>query len=137
MNKVIMIGHLANDPELQYAGPERKAACSFRIAVRRRYSSADGNTAADFFWVSAWGKLAENATRYLHKGSRAAVTGQLRTRNWDGKDGQKHYTTEISADEIEFLSSGTKEQSGGDALGQAQAAFGAEFVQVEDDELPF
>ena len=138
MNKVILIGHVASDPELQYVGEDRKARCEFRLAVRRSYTNAQGQRDADFFQLKAWGKTAENAARFLHKGSRAACSGRLLTDSWTGKDGVKHYTTFVTADEIEFLSiAQDKQGAGSDAVSQAQAAFGAEFVQVTDDELPF
>lgn len=135
MNKVILIGNLASDPEHQIT-KAGKPVCSFRLAVQRRFTNAQGVREADFFTVVAWGKLADLAARYLSKGSRVAIVGTLQTRSYDDKDGVKRYVTEVVAEEIDFLSS-PKEQSGGDALSQAQAAFGAEFVQVEDDELPF
>ena len=135
MNKWEGIGYLAADPTHQYT-KGGKPVCTFRIGVTRRFTNAQGVREADFFPVVAWGKQADLAARYLSKGSRVAVVGTLQTRSYDDKDGVKRYVTEIVAEEIDFLSS-AKEQSGGDALSQAQAAFGAEFVQVEDDELPF
>lgn len=136
MNKVILIGNLASDPEHQIT-KAGKPVCSFRLAVQRRFTNAHGVRDADFFTVVAWGKLADLAARYLAKGRKAAVVGWLQTRSYEAQDGTKRYVTEVVADEVEFLNSGTKEQGGGDALSQAQAAFGAEFVQVDDDELPF
>lgn len=137
MNKVELVGRLCGDPELQYVGSKQTAKCTMRLAVNRRFSNAQGVREADFFTVIVWQKAAENAARYLKKGSQAAVVGSLQTRSYEAQDGTKRYVTEVAADEIEFLSSGTKEQGGGDALSQAQAAFGAEFVQVDDSELPF
>lgn len=140
MNRVIEIGYLANDPELQYVGVNQTAVCSFRLGVTRRFANQQGVREADFFRVVAWKKSAENAARYLKKGSRVAVLGSLQTRSYEDKDGAKRYATEIVAEEIEFLGSAKEKDAaaqGGDALSQAQAAFGAGFVQVEDDELPF
>lgn len=134
MNKWEGIGYLAADPTHQYT-KGGKPVCTFRIGVTRRFTNAQGVREADFFPVVAWGKQADLAARYLSKGSRVAVVGTLQTRSYDDKDGAKRYVTEIVAEEIDFLS-GAKEQ-GGDALSQAQAAFGAEFVQVDDSELPF
>lgn len=136
MNKVMLIGHVASEPELQYVGDDRKPRCEFRLAVRRSYTNAQGQRDADFFQLKAWGKTAENAARFLHKGSRAACSGRLLTDSWTGKDGAKHYSTFVTADEIEFLSI-AQDKQGGDAVSQAQAAFGAGFVEVTDDDLPF
>ena len=136
INKVVLIGYLAADPTHQYT-KGGKPVCTFRIGVTRRFTNAQGVRESDFFPVVAWGKLADLAARYLSKGSRVAVVGTLQTRSYDAQDGTKRYVTEVVADEVEFLSSGAKEHGGGDTLSQAQAAFGAEFVQVDDSELPF
>lgn len=135
MNKWEGIGYLAADPTHQYT-KGGKPVCTFRIGVTRRFTNAQGVRESDFFPVVAWGKLADIAARYLSKGSRVCIVGTLQTRSYDAQDGTKRYVTEVIAEEIEFLS-GAKEQGGGDTVSQAQAAFGAEFVQVDDDELPF
>lgn len=135
MNKWEGIGYLAADPTHQYT-KSGKPVCTFRIGVTRRFTNAQGVRESDFFPVVAWGKLADVAARYLSKGSRVAVVGTLQTRSYEAQDGTKRYVTEVVAEELDFLNS-PKEQGGGDALSQAQAAFGAEFVQVDDSELPF
>lgn len=143
MNKVILIGHVCADPELQYVGAGQTAKCSFRMGVTRRFANQQGIREADFFTIIAWKKSGENAARYLSKGSRVAVTGQLQTRSYEAKDGTKRYITEVMAEEIEFLGSAADKgaehaaPAANDAVAQAQAAFGAGFVQVDDDELPF
>ena len=135
MNKVILIGNVANDPESRTTA-SGIAQCSFRLAVQRRFANASGVREADFLPVVCWRQTAEFAAKYLLKGRRVAVEGSIQTRSYDAQDGTKRYVTEVIAEEIEFLS-GAKEQGGGDTVSQAQAAFGAEFVQVDDDELPF
>lgn len=143
INKVVLIGNIASDPE-HLITKSGKPVCTLRLAVQRRFTNAQGVREADFFTVVAWGKLADLAARYLAKGRKAAVTGWLQTRSYEAQDGTKRYVTEIVAEEIEFLSGGAKEQGGGakeqgggDTVSQARAAFGAEFVEVDDSELPF
>ncbi|MEA4971146.1 MAG: single-stranded DNA-binding protein [Candidatus Pelethousia sp.] len=146
MNKVIMIGNLTKDPEVRSTG-SGVSVCSFRIAVTRRFSGQGGERVSDFFDVVAWRSLAELCGKYLAKGRKVAVIGELQTRSYDAKDGTKRYVTEIVADEVEFLS--PRGQGGGDggyegggyaaeARGAAPAAPIADgFTDIEDDELPF
>lgn len=104
MNKVIMIGNLANDVNSGYT-QNGKVWCRFSIAVNRRYTDQNGQRQADFFNVIVWGKCAENCINYLSKGRKVGVEGSLENRSFDGNDGQKHYVTEIIADNVEFLGS--------------------------------
>lgn len=106
-----------------------KTVCSLTIAVNRRYKDADGKTTADFFPVQAWGQLAEVCARYLDKGKKAYVGGELRTRSYDAKDGTKRYVTEIVANEVEFLSPKT------DAAPNIPPQ--DEWPDVNDSDLPF
>lgn len=103
MNHVSMIGRLAKTPDIRQT-TNGKIVCTFTLAVDRRYKDADGKTTADFFPIQAWGQLAELCARYLDKGKKAYVGGELRTRSYDAKDGTKRYVTEIVANEVEFLS---------------------------------
>lgn len=104
-----------------------KTVCSLTIAVNRRYKDAQGNATADFFSVQAWEKLAELCARYLDKGSKVFVSGELRNRSYEAKDGSKRTVTEIIANEVEFLSP------------KAEPATPPveEWEQVEDSDLPF
>ena len=99
MNKVIEIGNLVRDPELAQT-PSGTAVCKMTIAVNRNYTNASGEREADFFSVVAWRGLAENCAKYLSKGKKIAVCGQLQTRNYDDRDGNKRYVTEIIADDV-------------------------------------
>ena len=126
MNKVIMIGHMACDPETRYTSGG-KSVCTFRIAVNRRFVNAQGVREADFFPVVAWQSTGELVQKYLKKGDRMAVHGYLQSRSYD-KDGQRRYITEIIADEVEFLNYRT---------GAADAPEQGGFTQVDDEELPF
>jgi single-strand DNA-binding protein len=103
MNKFYGIGNLTKDVELR-ATQSGKAVASFTIAVNRRFKNQAGEAVTDFFPVTVWGQLAEVCGRYLAKGKKVAVVGELQTRSYDDKQGVKRYVTEIVADEVEFLS---------------------------------
>lgn len=141
MNKVILVGNLAADPEIKTTQSGINCA-SFRVAVQRRFANAQGVREADFISCTAWRQTADFVGRYFHKGSRIGLTGSLQTRSWQAQDGSKRYATEVVVDEVEFVS---PKQDGGQtttASGQTAAVGGQQvpmggFVEVEDDELPF
>ena len=145
MNKVILIGNLASDPELKKTASDIPW-CTFRIAVQRRFANQQGVREADFFPIIAWRQTAELCARFLTKGRKCAVVGQLQTRSYDAQDGTKRYVTEIIADNVEFLGSRDDAARGGDYSAPAPAAApapraaapaNAGFAEVDDDELPF
>jgi single-strand DNA-binding protein len=103
MNKVILVGRLARDPELRTT-TTGTSVCSFAIAVDRRFKR-DGQPTADFFNVTAWGKQGEVISQYLRKGRQIAISGRLQTRNYTAKDGSKRYTTEVILEEFDFIGS--------------------------------
>lgn len=98
MNKVFVIGRLTKDPEKRMT-PNGVSVATFSVAVPRRANREE----ADFFNVVAWRGLADICAKYLVKGQKAAVAGELRTRTYDAKDGSRRYVTEIQADDVEFL----------------------------------
>ena len=126
MNRVEFIGNLSKAPDVKQT-TSGKNVCSLTIAVNRRYKGADGKTTADFFSVQAWEKLAKLCARYLDKGSKVFISGELRNRSYEAKDGSKRTVTEIIANEIEFLSPKTEP-----ATPPVE-----EWEQVEDSDLPF
>ncbi len=104
MNKAVVIGNLTNEPDMR-ATLSGISVCTFTVAVNRRVSrDAQGQKEADFIPIVTWRGLADNCFKYLHKGSKAAVTGSIQTRSYDAQDGTRRYVTEILADEVEFLS---------------------------------
>ena len=103
MNKVILIGRLARDPELKYTA-SNTAVCQFTVAVDRRFKS-ENQPNADFIPVVAWRQTAEFVSKYFFKGSRIAVTGQIQIRSWDDAEGKKRFATEVIADDVEFVES--------------------------------
>lgn len=103
MNKVFLIGNLTKDPELSETS-NGTAVCVINIAVNRKYQNSDGEKVVDFFKVTAWRSLAENCGRYLKKGSKVSVVGELNNQTYEDKDGNKRISTVVTANEIEFLS---------------------------------
>lgn len=122
MNKCIFIGNLTRDPEIATTvnGVNR---CTFAIAVNRRYTNSSGEREADFINVIAWRGLGDNCGKYLKKGSKIAIVGEMQTRSYDDKDGNRRYATEIVADDVEFLSSASS-STGADNSGTAESADG-------------
>lgn len=139
MNKVILKGRLARDPELRYT-TSGKAVASFSLAVNRRYSSNNNNQGqtADFIPCVAWDKLAEIIANNLIKGSEALIEGRLQVRSYDAQDGSKRYVTEVIVGEMEYCGS-KKDNGGGSApAGDNQSDLGSfGGTPVPDDDIPF
>ena len=102
MNKVVILGRLTRDPEVRYT-PSQKVVCSFTLAVDRPFLNQQGQREADFIPVVVWGKAAELCGNSLAKGHRLLVEGRLQIRNFDAKDGTKHWVTEVIAANVEFI----------------------------------
>lgn len=111
MNKVILIGRLTKDVELRYTQTNNTAVASFSLAVNRKFVKPGEERQTDFFNIVAWNKLAENISKYLFKGNQVAISGRLETRSWDDPNGQKHYVTEVIAEEIDFIGSKNKQNN--------------------------
>lgn len=137
MNKVFLIGNLTRDPELSTTN-SGISLCRISIAVSRRFANADGSRETDFFNVVAWRAIAENCAKYLKKGSKIAVMGSIQNRSYEGNDGNKHYTTDITAEEIEFLSTKGESSSNSDsAPSNSGADTGLQPIEDDDNTLPF
>ncbi|HXK42990.1 MAG: single-stranded DNA-binding protein [Anaerolineae bacterium] len=106
LNKVLIIGHLGQDPEMRFTASGRPVA-AFNVATSRRWTDNDGERQEETEWfhVVAWGGLAELCKKRLHKGSQVYVEGRLQTRSWEGPEGQRFYRTELVAQEMVFLDS--------------------------------
>ena len=102
MNKVVILGRLTKDPEVRYT-PSQKVVASFTLAVDRPFLNHQGQREADFIPVVVWGKAAELVGNSCGKGHRLLVEGRLQIRNFDGKDGTKHWVTEVIANSVEFI----------------------------------
>ena len=130
MNKVILMGRLTKDPEVRYTNGG-KTIGSFSIAVDRRFKS-EGQPEADFFTCVTFAKQAEFVEKYLKKGKKILLSGQIQNNNYE-KDGVKHYNTQIVVDEIEFAESKRSQSEGPSGKND-------DFMAIPDDagdELPF
>lgn len=152
MNKVILMGRLTRDPEVRYSQNSESpmAVARFSLAVDRRGSrnSADGQT-ADFINCVAFGRLGEFAEKYLHKGIKVALSGRIQTGSYTNRDGQKVYTTDVVAEDIEFAESKNASSAGGGDFGgfgggnmsrPEPVSAGDGFMNIPDgidEELPF
>lgn len=136
MNKVILIGNLTRDPELSQTN-SGISVCRISIAVSRRYASPDGSRETDFFNVTAWRAIAENCAKYLKKGSKIAVVGSIQNRSYEAQDGSKRFTTDIMADEIEFLSTKNEGEVGAVPASNESNTQVADLQPIDDDSLPF
>lgn len=130
MNRLILIGNLTKEPEVRTT-QSGKTVCSFTVAANRR-RKVEGQPDADFFRVSAWGKLGENCGKYLAKGKKVSVVGSVSVDTYTGNDGTTRASMEVFAEDVEFLSAG---QGNGSAQVPMIDVPGA--VAVETDELPF
>lgn len=102
MNKVILIGRLAGDPELRYT-PSGAAVANFTIAVDRPYTNRQGERETDFIRIVAWRKLGEVCANNLGKGRLVGVCGRMEVRSYETQDGQRRWVTEVIAEEVKFL----------------------------------
>jgi single-strand DNA-binding protein len=107
VNKVILVGNLGADPELRYT-PSGQAVCQMRVATSESWTDKNGERKEETEWhrIVVWGKLAELCSQYLSKGRQVYLEGRIKTREWQDKEGQKRWTTEITANQVVFLSSG-------------------------------
>ena len=130
LNKVMIIGNVGTDPEMRFT-PNGSPVTTFRMAVSRNYTTAEGERRQETEWFSVvtWNKLAETCNQFLTKGKRAYAEGSLRTRAWEGQDGQKRSRMEVIANRVIFL----------DKMGSAAALpeEAAGLDELEPEELPF
>lgn len=102
MNQIVLIGYLTADPTTR-ATPNGVTVCSFTIGVTRSRKDQNGERASDFFRINTWRQTADFCGKYLTKGSRVAVTGELNLNSYKGKDGQTRYSLDVQADHVENL----------------------------------
>jgi single-strand DNA-binding protein len=151
VNKVILVGNLGRDAELRYT-PGGAAVATLNMATTEVWNDKGGQRQEKTEWhrVVFWGKVAESLTEYLTKGKQVYVEGRLETRQWNDKDGNKRYTTEIKGDKIVLLGGGgggggrggggMPRGGGEDSMGGgAQPSHGAEMPEqpLTDDDIPF
>ncbi|AOJ75919.1 single-stranded DNA-binding protein [Burkholderia ubonensis] len=124
VNKVILVGNLGADPEVRYL-PSGDAVANIRLATTDRYkdkASGEFKEMTEWHRVAFFGRLAEIVSEYLKKGSSVYIEGRIRTRKWQGQDGQDRYSTEIVADQMQML--GGRGGSGGGGGGGDEGGYG-------------
>ena len=133
LNRVMLIGNVGTDPEMRYT-PNGTPVTSFRIATSRVYTTGDGERKQETEWftVVAWRKQAESCSQFLTKGQRVYVEGSLRTRAWEGKDGQKRTNIEVIANRVLFL-----DRQAAAALPSEEPTVEPIEDEVEPEDLPF
>jgi single-strand DNA-binding protein len=159
LNKVMLIGHLGNDPERRET-TFGQTVVNFTVATNENFKDSNGNLQEKTEWhrVVAWGKLAEICSQYLKKGRQVYIEGKLQTRTWDDKNGEKKFSTEIVCTDMQMLGSGRDSGSGmGEqpSYGQERSSFGkpsrseqgaqnfsprgqgGSMPEIEKDDLPF
>ena len=134
MNKLTIIGNLVADPEMR-ATPSGVTVCAFTVAVNRRFANSDGDRITDFFRVNAWRQLGESCGKYLAKGRKVAVVGELQARTYQAKDGSTRMSLDIAADEVEFLS--PKESDSATVQNGTVTPQNDGFTDISSDDLPF
>lgn len=151
LNKVMLIGNLGKDPELKYT-PGGQAVATFSLATTRKWRDKEGGDKEDTQWhnIKVWGRQAEVAQQYLKKGRQIYVEGRLETRQYDDKEGNRKYFTEIVVEQ--FIMLGGKRDDAGAGGGGADTSYDENAAQpsgrgysaapktsmgVEDEDLPF
>ena len=126
LNKCMIIGNLGHDPEMKYL-PNGNAVCNFSIATKEEWKDQAGTPHNKTEWhkIVVFGKLAEICGQWLKKGNQTYIEGKIQTRNWDDRDGNKKYTTEIVANVMTMLG------------GNIEGSKSANDSESQDDDLPF
>lgn len=128
MNQIVLIGHLTADPTTR-ATPNGVTVCSFTIGVTRSRKDANGEKQSDFFRINTWRQTADFCGKYLAKGSKVVVTGELNLNSFKGKDGNLRYSLDVQADKVENLTEKKQEPK--------QEKPVSEWDDISSDDLPF
>lgn len=138
MNKVVLLGRLTRDPDLNFAAGTGTAVCRFSLAVTRPFKKDE----TDFINCIAFGKTGETIAQYLTKGRQVAIAGRIQTGSYDAKDGTKRYTTDIVVESFEFIgnSNGSSNSQSNTSYQNSnfdQGGFYEEMTPVDDGDMPF
>lgn len=143
INNVVLVGRIVRDPELKYT-PSNVAIATFTLAVNRRFKNANGDREADFINCVIWRQSAENLTNWAKKGNLIGITGSIQVRNYDNKEGQRIYVTEVIADNFQMLESGKGQvnqnshpQSQSNGAKEPDPFSSSKVEEIDDDDLPF
>ena len=136
VNKAILVGNLGRDPELRQT-PNGQSVVNFTLATSETWTDKSGERVERTEWhrIVAWGRTAEMCNQYLSKGRTVYVEGRIQTREWEDKDGNKRYTTEINANTVNFIGPRTDGGGGGSASGPPSG--GNDPGPPQDDNIPF
>ena len=136
LNKVQIIGHLGREPEMRYT-PSGRPVTTFTVAVSRSWNTVDGerHNETEWFNVVAWGNLAEICKQYLTKGQQVYIEGRLQTRRWDDKEGVKHTSVEVVANEMMML--GERRDHNNQSQQPSDAVSDDSEMTANEDEFPF
>lgn len=137
VNKVILVGNVGKDPEVRHLD-SGVAVTTFPLATSETYRNKEGQKVTNTEWhnVVLWRGLAEIAEKYVKKGNPLYIEGKIRTRSWDDKDGNKRYTTEIIADNMQMLGSKQSNEESSASEPENKSSVDIENIPEEDD-LPF
>ena len=143
VNKVILVGNLGKDPEVRFT-PSGRAVAKFSIATTESWMDQESGRQERTEWhnIVVWGKQAESCGQYLAKGRQVFIEGAIRSRSYDDKEGNKRYITEIIAQRVQFLGSGSGGSRGASTEGGGGGAAGGNFDefgggQIPEDDVPF
>jgi single-strand DNA-binding protein len=136
LNKVMVIGHLGKDPEMRFT-PSGRPVTTFSVAVSRSWNTADGERRSETEWfnIVSWGNLAEICNQYLHKGQQVYIEGRLQTRRWQDKEGQKHTSVEVVANEMMML--GDRRDRNDQSREESTEEDDVSEPEADEDEFPF
>ena len=133
MNKFLILGNLTHDPELATTANGRNI-CKLSLAVKSDYKNADGEYSTDFLNITVWNDLAERCHKYLKKGSKVLIEGEITVSSYEAQDGSKRKSINLIGNSVEFLSavsgSGTNKET-------TTASQPAELEEIDGDNLPF
>ncbi len=139
MNQVNFMGRLCADPEIRYiSGENATCVANFRIAVDKRFKNKNSDATADFFRITAFGKLGEFAEKYLHQGTKIVMTGRIENNNYTDANGNKVFSDQIIAENIEFAESKKAAESNGvNTSSNNSAPAAASVIDNDLNNLPF
>ena len=133
MQKMTLIGNLVADPA-QVTTSNNKTFTKFRIAVNRRFTGANGEKVTDFFQITAFGKIGENCQKFLAKGRKVAIIGELQARTYEDSEGMTRMALDVVADEVEFL---TPKDAKETANLETKPVTADDFQDIQSDDIPF
>jgi single-strand DNA-binding protein len=138
LNKVMLIGNLGKDPELRFT-PSGRAVARFSLATSDAWTDQQGQKQERTEWhnIVVWGKQAETCGQYLSKGRQVFIEGSIRSRQYDDKEGQKRWITEVTAQRVQFLGGGRGEGQGRGMPGGGAGEEAPPAPMPEDDDVPF